>query len=117
MISLPVVCPRCEHKFKLPADIASRIESADEKSFCDAHEADILMEKLGKRHRKICALVTLGMTNREIAEHLVTTEQVVKNYLRAIYDRTGMGNRIELAVFILSKAELHRRLLACIEPK
>jgi hypothetical protein len=38
---------------------------------------------------------------------LKTTEQVIKNYLRSIYDKTGVGDRLELALFTI-----HHRVLA-----
>ena len=36
-----------------------------------------------------------------------TTEQVIKNYLRSIYDKTGVSDRLELALFTI-----HHRMLA-----
>jgi DNA-binding NarL/FixJ family response regulator len=51
------------------------------------------------RMLKVIPFVAEGMTNREIGERLGTTELVVKNYLRVIYDRTGMWNRVELALW------------------
>jgi DNA-binding NarL/FixJ family response regulator len=39
------------------------------------------------------------MKNKEIAEVIGTTENVVKNYLRVIYDETGMNTRLELALW------------------
>ena len=38
---------------------------------------------------------------------LATTEQVIKNYLRSIYDKTGVSDRLELALFTI-----HHRMLA-----
>ena len=38
---------------------------------------------------------------------LKTTEQVIKNYLRSIYDKTGVSDRLELALFTI-----HHRVLA-----
>jgi len=52
-------------------------------------------------------LVAEGCKNREIALRLETKEQVVKNYLRAIFDKTGVSDRLELALFTI-----HHRALA-----
>jgi len=50
----------------------------------------------------IVACVTQGMKNKEIAQHVGTTEQVVKNYLRKVYDKLGVADRLELALFCLN---------------
>ncbi len=41
------------------------------------------------------------MKNKEIALRVGTTEQVVKNYLRKVYDKLGVADRLELALFCL----------------
>ena len=53
------------------------------------------------------ALIAEGSKNKEIASQLGTKEQVVKNYLRSIYDKTGVSDRLELALFTI-----HHRALA-----
>lgn len=47
----------------------------------------------------IITCVTRGMHNQEIAFHLGTSEQVVKNYLRKIYFKLGVLDRLELALY------------------
>jgi len=42
---------------------------------------------------KIVALIVQGCKNKEIALRLGTTEQVIKNYLRSVYDKTGVSDR------------------------
>lgn len=64
-------------------------------------------ERLTPKEMRIVALIVQGCKNREIATRLKTTEQVIKNYLRSIYDKTGVSDRLELALFIL-----HHRVLA-----
>jgi len=51
--------------------------------------------------------VVRGFKNRDIAVQLYTSEQVVKNALRHIFDKTGVSDRLELALFVL-----HHRVLA-----
>ena len=41
-----------------------------------------------------------GLTNREIAKIIGTTEQVVKNYLRTAFDKLGVWSRLELALYV-----------------
>jgi DNA-binding NarL/FixJ family response regulator len=50
----------------------------------------------------IVSCVTQGMKNREIALRVGTTEQVVKNYLRKVYDKLGVADRLELALYCLN---------------
>jgi DNA-binding NarL/FixJ family response regulator len=47
-------------------------------------------------------LVWEGLTNREIANVIGTTEQVVKNYLRTAFDKLGVWSRLELALYVAS---------------
>ena len=51
------------------------------------------------REQRIIELVAQGLKNSEIAQSIGTTEHVVKNYLRVIYDKLGLWNRVELALW------------------
>lgn len=51
---------------------------------------------------QVATLVWEGMTNRDIASVLGTTEQVVKNYLRTTFDKLGVWSRLELALYVAS---------------
>lgn len=64
-------------------------------------------DRLTPKELKIVALIVQGCKNKEIAIRLNTTEQVIKNYLRSIYDKTGVSDRLELALFTI-----HHRILA-----
>jgi len=64
-------------------------------------------DRLTPKELKIVALIVQGCKNKEIALRLNTTEQVIKNYLRSIYDKTGVSDRLELALFTI-----HHRILA-----
>ena len=63
-------------------------------------------DRLRPKEMRIVALIIQGLKNREIALRLKTTEQVIKNYLRSIYDKTGVDDRLELALFTI-----HHRVL------
>jgi two-component system, NarL family, nitrate/nitrite response regulator NarL len=52
-----------------------------------------------ERERQVIELVAQGLKNREVADAIGTTEHVVKNYLRVIYDKLGLWNRVELALW------------------
>jgi DNA-binding NarL/FixJ family response regulator len=57
--------------------------------------------RLSQLELRITALVVQGRKNREIALHLGSTEQGIKNSLRRIFDKTGVFDRLELALFVL----------------
>jgi len=77
----------------------------------DSPEEDMVgtrvRDRLTPKEMRIVALIVQGCKNREIALRLKTTEQVIKNYLRSIYDKTGVSDRLELALFTI-----HHRVLA-----
>ena len=52
-----------------------------------------------EREHQVIELVAQGLKNREVANEIGTTEHVVKNYLRVIYDKLGLWNRVELALW------------------
>ena len=58
-----------------------------------------------EREQRVIQLVAQGMKNREVAEAIGTTEHVVKNYLRVIYDKLGLWNRVELALWYESRRD------------
>jgi DNA-binding NarL/FixJ family response regulator len=57
--------------------------------------------RLSDKELAIIACITRGMRNKEIAYQIGTTEQVVKNYLRKVYDKLGVSDRLELALYCL----------------
>jgi DNA-binding NarL/FixJ family response regulator len=64
-------------------------------------------DRLSARELRITAAVVQGYKNREIALQLFTSEQVIKNALRVIFDKIGVSDRLELALFVV-----HHRILA-----
>lgn len=61
------------------------------------------------RERQVIELVAQGLKNSEVAQSIGTTEHVVKNYLRSIYDKLGLWNRVELALWY--EARRHESLV------
>jgi DNA-binding NarL/FixJ family response regulator len=64
-------------------------------------------DRLTPKEIQIVALIVQGCKNKHIATQLNTKEQVIKNYLRSIYDKTGVSDRLELALFTI-----HHKVLA-----
>jgi DNA-binding NarL/FixJ family response regulator len=64
--------------------------------------------QLTPKESLIVSCVTQGMKNKEIALRVGTTEQVVKNYLRKVYDKLGVADRLELALYCLNHRVAHK---------
>jgi len=60
-------------------------------------------DRLTAKEIQVATLVWKGLTNREIADTIGTTEQVVKNYLRNTFDKLGVWSRLELALYVASR--------------
>ena len=61
--------------------------------------------KLSRRQGRVVALVAKGLKNREIATKLGIGAHVARNYVSAIYDKIGVSNRVELALWY--EARIH----------
>src|SRR6202041_2756857 len=64
--------------------------------------------RLSPKEMAIITCITQGKRNKEIAFQLGTTEQVIKNYLRKVYDKLGVSDRLELALYCLHN-QLHKK--------
>jgi DNA-binding NarL/FixJ family response regulator len=56
---------------------------------------------LSRREREITALVAQGFRNREIADKLFISEQTVKNHMHNIFEKVGVQDRLELALYAI----------------
>jgi DNA-binding NarL/FixJ family response regulator len=59
--------------------------------------------RLSNREREIVALVAQGFKNKEIAERMFISEQTVKNHLHNIFDKLGVSDRLELALYAIHR--------------
>jgi DNA-binding NarL/FixJ family response regulator len=57
------------------------------------------LRKPSDQQLRIIKFVADGLKNRDIADQLGISRQVVKNYLGYIYDMIGVNNRLELALW------------------
>ncbi len=64
------------------------------------------LKRLTERELKIVALICEGLKNKEIAQRLSTKEQSVKNYLRSIYSKMEVCDRLELALLAMHQPVL-----------
>ena len=77
-------------------------------AFKKSAEAGQRREKplLSDREKEIVQLVAQGFRNREIGEKLFISDQTVKNHLHNIFDKLGVSDRLELALYAI-----HHRLI------
>lgn len=54
---------------------------------------------LTRRELQITSAVVSALPNKDIAQQFTLSVDTVKNHLRNIYDKTGVSNRLELAMF------------------
>lgn len=65
------------------------------------------MQVLSQRESQVARLVASGRSNREIAKHLVLSEQTVKNHIQSIFRKLAVGNRVELTIRIQRMKHSH----------
>jgi two-component system nitrate/nitrite response regulator NarL len=56
---------------------------------------------LSTREREIVGLIAQGFKNKDMAERLFISEQTVKNHLHNIFDKLGVSDRLELALYAI----------------
>lgn len=66
-----------------------------------SRDRDPKASPLSPREREIVALVTQGFKNKELAEKLTISEQTVKNHMHNIFDKLGVSDRLELALYAI----------------
>lgn len=64
---------------------------------------------LTPRELQLLPSIVSGCTNKEIAREFGLSEQTVKHHLAHIFDKTGVSNRLELALFIIHHGLVGRR--------
>jgi DNA-binding NarL/FixJ family response regulator len=62
--------------------------------------------RLTPRELEMLTLVVGGYTNRDMAKQCAVSEDTVKHHLTSIFNKTGVSNRLELALFAI-----HHRLV------
>jgi DNA-binding NarL/FixJ family response regulator len=67
-------------------------------------EASVGRQKFGltRREMEVIALILGGYTNQDIAKKFAITEHTVKHHLTNIFDKLGVSNRLELALFSIN---------------
>jgi DNA-binding NarL/FixJ family response regulator len=60
---------------------------------------------LSQREEQVLQLLADGLSNRDIAKTLKLSEHTVKNHLFHIFDKLGVSNRMEAALYAISQRE------------
>ncbi len=103
-------CIRKVHEGELWLDRATTAQVlrlfTNEQTIVHPKERDHKNSPLSPREREIVGLVVQGYKNKELAEKLAISEQTVKNHMHNIFDKLGVCDRLELALYAI-----HHRLL------
>src|ERR1039457_5137169 len=85
------------------AAVIRQFVAADDAAPASAQAAPRDRERspLSQREREIVALVAQGFKNKEMAEKMFISEQTVKNHLHNIFDKLGVSDRLELALYAI----------------
>ncbi len=65
-----------------------------------ATDAAVITSELSDREKEIASLISEGLNNKQIAARLYISEGTVKNYISSIYDKTGIHDRVKLAMML-----------------
>lgn len=116
----------CFSRICSPGDCSCAMEQKDydalvkrvSNATTQCHGASLAFRYMTPRQWQVVHLVADGEKNRDIGRMVGLTENMVKNYLREIFDRTGMNTRLELALWYLARGkELERCQLPTISTK
>lgn len=69
-------------------------------------QRDVPADRLTPREHQVVAAIVQGASNKDVAQQFGLSEQTVKNHLSHIFDKLGVSNRLELALYAV-----HHRLL------
>ena len=92
------------------ADVKEVIHELSEKMEKEKAKSYPKLEMLNPKEVQIVNYIVEGRTNKDIAETMATSEQVVKNHLGKIFDKLGVFNRLELALYALDNHLVDRRV-------
>jgi DNA-binding NarL/FixJ family response regulator len=83
---------------KLMQKLLIRLFDISQKNNQQAHDIDLSV--LTKREHEIALLVSEGASNKRVANQLDVTERTVKAHLSSIFRKTGMRDRLQLALLV-----------------
>jgi DNA-binding NarL/FixJ family response regulator len=93
-----------EGKFVIGSDVMNGMPQA----IARLAEANEKAARLTPRELEVTIAVANGATNRDIAQQLSISLQTVKHHLTAIFDKTGVSTRLELALYAINNGLVTR---------
>jgi DNA-binding NarL/FixJ family response regulator len=64
--------------------------------------------RLSDREMDVVQLVSQGFHNKEIGKKLFISEQTVKNHMHNIFDKLGVSDRLELALYAIHQCLIEK---------
>ena len=61
--------------------------------------ADLRADGLTERERQVAALIAQGLSNKQIAAHLVISSRTAESHVRHILNKLGLDSRIQIATW------------------
>ena len=83
---------------KLTASLLFEVSHTNRNS--DPHPNEVRLASLTKREREIVIYLRDGFKSREIADRLCISTNTVRNHTVSIYNKLGIGNRLDLTLFL-----------------
>ncbi len=78
------------------------------KSEADSDRESTPAGRLTKRELQIVAAIVEGSSNKDIGQQFSLSQQTVKNHLSHVFDKLGVSNRLELALYAVHHKLLER---------
>jgi DNA-binding CsgD family transcriptional regulator len=105
--------PRPHRPAGAPADAASHLRAEVQAGRLDGGAADAVLRAAGHeasrrrswpagltpREVEVLRLLTLGLSNKQIASHLVISPKTARNHVERIYTKIGVSNRALASLF------------------
>jgi RNA polymerase sigma factor (sigma-70 family) len=86
----------------LPTAMAKRPTEQQQQTNADRRRT---LNRLSAREREVMLLIVEGLSNKDIARQLNTSESTVKGHLHSIYRRLTINNRTTLAVLVAQQRD------------
>jgi len=87
------------------ADTAEAVARALDETVEKAEEASA-RQLLSRREQQVAALVSQGLSNKDIAQRLVLSSRTVESHIERIMNRLGMASRTEIAAWVVRNPDL-----------
>ena len=83
------------------ADVIRRLAKKGRRMWPRGRGFVSMARSLSHAEREIVGLIAQGFKNKEMAERMFISEQTVKNHLHNIFDKLGVSDRLELALYAI----------------